>query len=114
MPVKRPKGYCVTRVVRVILYRRRGRGPSRKVFLPPTHPPSLFIIAIRSRFEENPTEKYVIDLYGAAGYLLRPVAQHRPSIIVLILYMFCSPATTQRSRALEKRPPSAAVERIPT
>lgn len=71
-------------------------------------------MAIRSRFGENPTEKYVIDLYGAAGYLPRPAAQHRSSIIVFILYdMLCSPVTTQRSRPLEKRPPSVAVEKIP-
>lgn len=41
MPVKRPEGYCVTRAIRVILYRRRA---GRKVFSPspPQRPPRLF------------------------------------------------------------------------
>lgn len=86
MPVKRPKGYCVTRAVRVILYRRSGRGPSRKVFFPPTHPPSLFIMAIRSRFGENPTEKYVIDLCRAVQ-VTYPVLQRR--IIPILLCLCC-------------------------
>jgi len=32
MPVKRPKGYCVTRADGVILYRRRARGEEKSFF----------------------------------------------------------------------------------
>jgi len=49
MPVKRPKGYCVTRADGVILYRRRARG-EKKVFFPTR---SFYLMAIR--FGESPT-----------------------------------------------------------
>lgn len=50
MPVKRPKGYCVTRAVRVILNRHRA---GRKVFFHPSTPTSYRVYLMAIRFREK-------------------------------------------------------------